>query len=96
MFTKLNTWWDGLPEAVKKALRDGGTAFVVTFTAALTLLNLVFPGTLDQAKAEALLIASGAVIPAVFAAVAILRVELLPALLNRLLGYKFATKRTAR
>jgi|ERR1035437_676736 hypothetical protein len=96
LFTRINDAWNGLPETLKKALRDGGTAFVVTFTAALSLLNLVFPHTLDQAKAEALLVASGAVIPAVFAIIAILRVELLPAALNWLLGLRFSKTATLR
>ena len=96
MFAVINAWWNGLPEAIRKALRDMATVGVTTGIAAFAALNLIFPGTIDQAKAEALL-AIVTVVPTVAAAAfAVVRVELLPALVNWLLGYRFSAKRTAR
>lgn len=90
MFETLNAWWNGLPEVARKVLRDAVTIGVTTAIAAVAALNLVFPGSIDQAKAEALLVWATAV-PTVAAAVwAILRVELLPPLTNWLLGFRFS------
>jgi hypothetical protein len=71
-------FWDGLPEWLRKGLRDAAIGAV----AAVVALNLAIPGTLDQAKAEGLTayVAAGA------AALAIVRVELLPYLLSWLLS----------
>ena len=73
----INTWNEA-PEWLRKGLRD---AAIGAF-AAVTALNLVIPGTLDQFKAEALTaaVAAGA------AFLAIVRVEILPPLLSWLLS----------
>ena len=71
-------FWDGLPEWLRKGLRDAAVGAV----AAVSALNLAVPGTLDQVKAEALI----AVVAAGAAVLAIVRVEILPPLFTWLIG----------
>ena len=75
---KIRVLWIGLPEGVQKALRDA----VIAGFGAFVALNLAIPSTLDQAKAEGLI----AVLAVSAAIIAVIRVELLPAIIAWLLG----------
>jgi hypothetical protein len=68
--------WMRIPEPVAKALRD---AAVGAFTVVVAL-NLAIPGSLDEAKAEAVTVFA-VVVPAI---VAVLRVELLPWIVDQM------------
>ena len=70
--------WLTIPEWLAKAIRDAFTGALV----AITALNLVFPGSVDQAKAEGLLIVSVA-IPVVLA---VIRVQVVPRVVDWFLG----------
>jgi hypothetical protein len=78
IFASLVNRWNALPLWVRKGARDAAVGAVL----AVTALNLGIPGTLVQAKAEALLAIFTAG-PVVFA---IVRVEVLPPLLAWLIG----------
>jgi hypothetical protein len=83
MIASFVTWvyntWQQIPEAIQKGLRD---AAIAAFGAVLAL-NLVFPGNVDQAKSEALIV----LLAAAAAAWAVIRVEVLPPLLDWLLNH---------
>lgn len=70
--------WLALPEWLRKGLRDAAIGAI----AAASILNLGIPGSLVEAKAEALT-AFAVVIPAI---AAIIRVELLPNAVSWFLG----------
>jgi hypothetical protein len=70
--------WNALPTWARKAARDA----VLGAIAAVAVLNLGIPGSLDQAKAEALT----AITAAALAVLAIIRVEVLPPLLAWILA----------
>lgn len=78
LLLSIRDWWISLPEWLTKGARDAAVAAVM----AVLALNLVLPANLDQAKAEALtiLLTAGA------AAIAIVRVEILPNILPWILG----------
>jgi hypothetical protein len=78
LFAYVINAWNGAPEWLRKGLRDAA----IGAAAAVVALNLAIPGSLDQAKAEALTI----VVAAGAAVLAIVRVEILPPLLTWLLS----------
>ena len=81
----VRTFWVSLPVGVTKAVRDALLAGVAAFIA----LNLAIPSTLDQAKAEGLI----AILAVAAAVLAVVRVELLPALISWILGVPTAQLR---
>lgn len=92
-FWTLNAWWNSLPESVRKALRDTVAVGFTATTGVLAYLNIVVPGSIAQTQAEALLFWTAGVPVIVAAIFAIVRVELIPAIINWLLGYGFTKTR---
>jgi len=72
--------WAALPYWAQKALRDAATVGIITATALVAALDLVFPGSISEARAYGLILWTSVVPTTVAAIVAVLRVELLPPL----------------
>jgi len=77
--------WQQLPTWAQKALRDGATAFIIMIALSYSTLNLVFPHSISEARAEGLLLWANLIGPAVYAFVAVFRTEFLPPLWDAIL-----------
>lgn len=74
------------PGAWKRAAREVLQAFVVTATATLYALNIAWPGNLEEAKAQAMLVIATVVVPVGYAVVGAIRAKIVPLIAARLAG----------